>query len=566
VDSAEAPYITGFTQSAGLATFGAFQTQMDGAGDAYVAKFGSQGNTLAYATYLGGSAWESGYGIAVDASGAAYVTGSTQSTNFPTSGAFQATDAGGEDAFAVKLGASGNTMAYGTYLGGSSYDRGLSVAVDSNGNATVAGWTLSPEFPVAGAVQGSSGGGYDAFVTTLRSTGSSLLFSSYLGGSGGDFAFGICIPALGLLTVAGETNSSDFPTEDPYQSSKAGSYDAFVSRFEYFDPPSAPASLQAMAPSSGEVDLTWADESDNEGWFELEWKWAALPYSRLARPAAGATSFQCLFASGDTEYTFRIRAVNGVGPSDWSNEATVTTPPGPPGPPVPPADLVATVVSTSQVDLAWSDLSQGEQYYNVLRRGRTSSAEVIAVLPPDSATYSDMEVLPDRTYVYTVQAGNVSGPSAVSNEATVGIGPTLAVEIAKGRASDRAPVRGDSLRLRGTWEASGEVSEETPDLVTVGFELRMGDQEGQRVLLLAPEDPGWKERNGRFIWKGPKGALTRARVVLVPEAGTLRIDLARLTVDAPLANPIRISLSAGSDAGHHEEGWRTRRGGRFRYP
>src|SRR5262249_32487809 len=139
-------------------------------------------------TYLGGSGDDAGLGIAVDGAGNAYVTGNTSSTNFPTTNPMQATKAGGTyDAFVAKLNSTGSTRLYSTYLGGSGDDAGLGIGVDGAGNAYITGYTRSNNFPTTNPMQASFGGGvYDAFVTKLDITGSTRLYSTYLGGGAND--------------------------------------------------------------------------------------------------------------------------------------------------------------------------------------------------------------------------------------------------------------------------------------------------------------------------------------------------------------------------------------------
>src|SRR5438445_703660 len=151
---------------------------------------------LVYSTYLGGSDRDAGLGIAVDAAGNAYVTGQTSSTNFPTTaGAFQTAFGGGFrdiDAFVTKLNSTGSALVYSTYLGGSCFDDGHGIAVDAAGNAYVTGRTCSTNFPTtAGAFQTTFGGVNDASVTKINSTGSALVYSTYLAGRGADNALGI---------------------------------------------------------------------------------------------------------------------------------------------------------------------------------------------------------------------------------------------------------------------------------------------------------------------------------------------------------------------------------------
>src|SRR5438552_1638880 len=186
--------------------------------------------TLVYATYLGGSISDDGYGIAVDAAGSAYVTGLAGSTDFPTASPLQAASGGGTDAFVSRLHAVGSALVYSTYLGGSGSELGVGIAVDAAGSAYVTGQTTSTDFPTANPLQAASGGGTDAFVSKLDAAGCALLYSTYLGGSGGDGGGGIAVDAAGSAYVTGWTTSTNFPTASPLQSAKAGFTDAFVSK------------------------------------------------------------------------------------------------------------------------------------------------------------------------------------------------------------------------------------------------------------------------------------------------------------------------------------------------
>ena len=220
VDSQGAAYVAGQTGSTDFpTTAGAFDTSANANADAFVAKLDPTGSSLAYSTYLGGSGTEAGFGIAVDSLGAAYVAGTTNSPNFPTTvGAFD-TSGTAEDAFVTKLNPLGSGLAYSTYLGGSSDDGGRGIAIDSAGAAYVTGRTGSTNFPTtAGAFDTTfNGGGGDVFVTKLNPLGSSLAYSTYLGGSsfegGGLAGVGeIAVDSAGAAYVTGETFSTDFPT------------------------------------------------------------------------------------------------------------------------------------------------------------------------------------------------------------------------------------------------------------------------------------------------------------------------------------------------------------------
>jgi hypothetical protein len=174
---------------------------------------------LVYSTYLGGSGnWNVANGIAVDSSGDAYVTGYTASTNFPTPGAVQTTSGGGDDVFISKLNSSGTALVYSTYLGGSGGDTGYAIALDSAGDAYVTGYTASTNFPTTfGAFQTSLGASVGAFITKLNATGSALVYSTYLAGSDPCHATSIAVDGAGNAYVTGTTDfdsfgGSEFPT------------------------------------------------------------------------------------------------------------------------------------------------------------------------------------------------------------------------------------------------------------------------------------------------------------------------------------------------------------------
>jgi hypothetical protein len=230
VDSSGSAYITGSTGSSDFPTVNALQSVESGTGDAFVAKFDATGSTLVYATYLGGSGGESGAGIAVDSSGAAYITGETTSTDFPTMNAFQLANAGGqEDAFVTKVDPTGSALVYSTYLGGSGSDVGSGIAVDTSGSAYVTGATTCTDFL---SLSCAGNGNYDAFVAKLNPTGSALIYSTCLGGYGDDRGNAIAVDSSGNAYLAGTTSSSNFPTMNALQPAPGQDfgYDAFVTK------------------------------------------------------------------------------------------------------------------------------------------------------------------------------------------------------------------------------------------------------------------------------------------------------------------------------------------------
>jgi hypothetical protein len=233
-------YVMGITASTDFPTTpGAYQGALRGNYDLFVTELNPSGTGLVYSTLLGGSNEEYGRGIALDGAGNTYVTGQTCSNDFPTTaGAFQtmfqgSPTCGPGDAFVSKLNATGSALAYSTYLGGSSFDSGNAIAVDVSGDAYVVGETQSTDFPITpGAFQTSCAAGCatnDAFVTELNPTGSGVVYSSYLGGKGQDYAYGIALDGKGDVYIVGGTGSSDFPvTPAAFQELHGGNMDAFV--------------------------------------------------------------------------------------------------------------------------------------------------------------------------------------------------------------------------------------------------------------------------------------------------------------------------------------------------
>jgi len=234
VDGAGAMYVAGFTSSPNFPTASAYDATLTGSDDAFVTKLSANGQELVYSTYLGGSQGAYAYGVAVDSAGAAYVIGSTNSTDFPTVTPFQSTLAGALNAFVTKLSPSGSSIVYSTYLGGSGHDDGAGIALDATGAAYVTGTTEDSDFPLphAATAQRGFGGVSDAFVAKLSPSGS-LTYATYVGGSGADDGTGIAVDGSGAAYVTGSTASLDFPTSPavgPFQPLLNGAQNAFVTK------------------------------------------------------------------------------------------------------------------------------------------------------------------------------------------------------------------------------------------------------------------------------------------------------------------------------------------------
>jgi len=227
-------YVTGWTRSTNFyTTTTAFDTIHDGGiFDGFLLKLNAAGNALDYATFLGGTGEDKPTGLHIDNRDEAYVVGYTNSSNFPTTAAFDSDPNGGYDGFLLKMNSTGSNLIYSTFLGGSGEDWGWGLAVDGSGVAYVTGETWSADFPTTTqAFDGSLTGGQDAFVTQVMSNGSSLLYSTYLGGSDWDHGFSIGADGLAHVYVTGGTRSTDFPTTTlAYDTSHHSDYDIFVTK------------------------------------------------------------------------------------------------------------------------------------------------------------------------------------------------------------------------------------------------------------------------------------------------------------------------------------------------
>ncbi len=207
--------VSGNAASADFPLQGAYQSVKGAEDDIFVAKFNAAGNGLLFSTFVGGNKMDFGRGLALDITGCAYVTGMTESSDFPTRNPFQA-DQPYDDAFVFKLNSQGNDLVYSTHLGGNHYDEGMGIALDASGCAYVVGETQSSDFPTKNPIQSTHPGIWnDFFITKLNADGSDLVYSTYLGGSDDEDAYGIAVDSSGCAAVVGATDSGDFPTHNP---------------------------------------------------------------------------------------------------------------------------------------------------------------------------------------------------------------------------------------------------------------------------------------------------------------------------------------------------------------
>ena len=343
VDSAHNIYVVGNTFSTDFPVLNAAQSTKGGGSsnnnDAFVTKIQADGSGRVYSTYLGGSKTDEASGIALDSLGNAYITGVTQSLNFPTKNAYQPTY-GGErgDAFVTKLNPAGSAFVYSTYLGGNNDENYFSghgpygsIAVDRSYNAYVTGYTCSTNFPALSSFQKVNLGSCYAFVTGFNAAGNVLVTSTLIGtqsgGSNDASGTDIAIDAQGNVYVVGETNAADFLTMNPLQPTYGGLTDAFVTKldplfFEYLPltvrAPQQIAPLQITSPNGAEQwqpgtthNITWTQGGlSGNVTFQL-YKGASLS-SQVGTAGATAGSFAWAIPSNQaTGIDYKIRIFLG---------------------------------------------------------------------------------------------------------------------------------------------------------------------------------------------------------------------------------------------------------------
>ena len=471
IDGAGNAYVTGTTKSSNFPTSGnAFDRTANippncprcgtDHTDGFVFKLNASGSALTYSTYLGGTDLESPRGIAVDGSGSAYVVGEELGSDFPTTaGAFRRTNAGEYDMFVTKLNATGSALAYSTFLGGTQVDNGQGIAVDAGGNAYALGFTSSTDFPTTpGAFDTTANGAFDATVTKLNPTGSALVYSSYLGGSGFDDASDVALDGSGNAYISGGSGSTNFPTTPGAFDTTPDGSDAFVTKLNAAGSaavystvlggsasdsatgivldPSGNAWLSGSTTSADfPVSADAADGSFNGGSdaiiAELNAAGSAVPYatfiggsqgdgaSDIGRDSAGN-----LYVTGSTQ-SRDFPATTGAFDTVWNGDPTIfwgdafvtklsltggTTPPAPP--PIPAAPALLTPANASSpaqpIEFDWSDATGAASYQIQIDDSSAFSAPLVRdeALPASNYVTGG---LPTTTLFWRVRGVNTAG-------------------------------------------------------------------------------------------------------------------------------------------------------------
>jgi Beta-propeller repeat len=352
VDAGGNAYVMGPTSSADFpTTAGAFDTTANGAFDVFVTKLNASGSALVYSTFLGGQGFDSGGGLAIDAAGNAYVSGGSGSTDFPTTaGAFD-TLPDGSSAFVTKLNPAGSALVYSTAINGASSEGANAVSLDAAGDAWVTGITSSADFPVtADAFDPSFNGVADAFVCELSADGSTLLYSTFLGGTQSEGGDDLTIDASGDVYVAGHTYSMDFPaTQSAFDTIFNGDLlifwgDAFVTKFSTDAgssmppaPPAIPAAPALLAPPNNDtpaqpITFDWSDVPSAAS-YTIQVDDSSGFSTPLVREQIVTVSQHVTTDLASTPHFWRVRGVNSAGTAGaWSATRSFTPLEAPPPP------------------------------------------------------------------------------------------------------------------------------------------------------------------------------------------------------------------------------------------
>ena len=327
-------------------------------------------------------------------------------------------------------------------------------------------------------------------------------------------------------------------------------------------PPAAPTQLTASYSESVGVTLAWTDNSSDEAGFTIERRPAGFSFARRDGTDANVTAYVDRLLYPSTTYTYRLRAFNSGGDSPWSNEASVTTAAGVPvpAPPLAPSYLVASL-DTAGVDLAWTDNSADETRFALERAEGGAAFKMLATTPSDATRRDDDAVHPGWPYVYRVRALSLQGPSPYSNTAGASLAATWEMTLGAGSLTDSAKGKRDKLRIAGGYVLPGGAAF---DPVAQGVEILAGPSNAPVAVSIAPADATWRSRKGKFTWKSPKAAASKASVAIVTKRGTVTVSMSGFDFAGAPGTAVTLLVASGPLGGGAAATWIERKPGSLR--
>ncbi|MBC7348495.1 MAG: SBBP repeat-containing protein [Candidatus Aminicenantes bacterium] len=473
VDSSGYVYVCGYTKSTDFPVYGGPYTTPGAniglSGDGFISKINPAGTALVYSGYLGGSGADVANSAAVDSSGRAYLCGTTESSDFPTGIGPDTSHNGLKDAFVCRVAASGSSLDWSGFIGGTADDIGSWLALDGSGNVYLTGYTSSTQgqlFPVKNGPYLTHKGGLEAFITKIASTGNSIIYCGYIGGTGDDYGAGVAVNQNGEAFVAGLTNSqSGLPLLVGPDLTYNGGWEAFISRVNqngtgliYSGYVGGSLDDFGLAVAVDSQDIAYLAGASDSADFPV----AGGPYSSyaggrdaflMAVQADGSGFYFSSFLGGsDREEANGVAAYGdgncylagftrswdfpvlvgpflqpGGGVGNLAEDAFVTRIYGL-IPPASPANLRQTAVTVNSVSLAWDDRSNNEDGFKIERKtGASGTWSQIATVGANVTSFQNTGLSEGSSYYYRVRAYNSAGDSAYSNELavlTLPAGPT----------------------------------------------------------------------------------------------------------------------------------------------
>ncbi len=518
VDSSGSAYVVGtaYSNESSFPVLTGPDLTFNGSHDAFIAKVAPGGNALQYCGYVGGSGPEQGYAVAVDASGNAYITGTTLSSEatFPVLGGPDVTYGGGIDAFVAKVSAGGTALSYAGYIGGGSFDEGRAIAVEpATGIAYVVGSAQSSEasFPVLGGPDLTYNGGYDdAYVVRVKADGSGFLWAGYLGGTNEELAYGVVVAPGGTIVVAGRTHSdaTGFPAVGGPDLTLNGDWDTFVTKLD--------------ATSAAIVWSGFVGGSDQEY------------VGGLAIDSVGD-----LYVAGYTH----------------SMDGTYPVSVGPDTMPAGYADVFVTKVLGDGSGLGWSGFLGGGGWES------TGDTGIVAASSGGGVFVTGQPGAADEPPLFPT----VTGPTLGTESATfvVKISETLGslgLNLAKGSLKDSTKAGGDSVKVSGTFTPPPGYEFDPRGLPA---EIWIGDASAPLIIAIPAGPTGYKTGKGKLQWKGTQGSLKMDFV-----KGTFSVTAAKATFGSLPANPMRVRIDLGGQVFDVKTDWTEdpKKPGNFKYP